>query len=108
MNNKEIKKWIQDKNKKDTKNNLNPIYSIITGSPYECKEMFNDVEELMIAVAETFYEKGKNEIEKITKELKNKFKECKKSPNYNVEYGRGITHTIKFIKVALTKEEVKD
>ena len=59
----DIEKWIKNKNKEDIKNKINPIYSIKIGSPYECNEMFEDVEELMIAVAETFYNKGLKENE---------------------------------------------
>ena len=61
MNREQIKKWIEKRNKEDIKCELNPIYSIKVGSPYANEEMFNDVEELMIAVAETFYDFGKKD-----------------------------------------------
>ena len=60
-----IEKWIKEKNKEDVKNELNPIYSIKIGSPYAEKEMYEDVEQLMIAVGTTFYNKGIEEAKEI-------------------------------------------
>lgn len=66
---KEIAKWIKKKNKEDIKNKIDPIYSIKNGSWYANEEMFDDVEELMIAVGETFYEKGLKQFPKEIKKL---------------------------------------
>ena len=75
---KEIERWIKKKNRDDIKKKLNPIYSIKTGSWYKSEEMFEDVEDLMIAVGTHFYNKGKT---KATKSLKAKVEELKEENN---------------------------
>ena len=78
---KEIKKWIKKKNKEDIKNELNPLYSIKIGSWYASEELFEDVEQLMIAVGETFYEKGLKQFQKEIKEFQEDLKFCAHESN---------------------------
>lgn len=63
---KEVLREQRKKNNEDVKLELNPLYAIKVGNPYESEEMFRDITELIEAVAIHNFKKGvKNTIAEV-------------------------------------------